>query len=51
MPWLFGFLAILFNPIAKVHLPKELWAIVDIGAGIFLLATKRHIQTLKNEST
>ena len=51
LPWVFGFLAILFNPIAKIHLTKELWAIVDIGAGILLLATKRYIQESKNEGT
>lgn len=51
LPWVFGFLAILFNPIEKIHLPKELWAIVDIGAGMFLLATKRHIQESRNESS
>lgn len=51
LPWVFGLLAILFNPVVKIHLPKELWAIVDISAGVFLLVTKRHIQQLTNERT
>lgn len=40
LPWLYGALALLFNPIVKVHLPKELWAGVDVGSGLLLLATE-----------
>ena len=47
LPWIYGLLAVLFNPIIKIHLPKELWAIVDIGSGIFLLSTKSIIQKRK----
>ena len=43
LPWVYGGLAMLFNPILKIHLPKELWIIIDIGAAIFLLATKSAI--------
>ena len=32
-PWAFGLLAIVFNPIAKVHLTKGTWAAVDLAAG------------------
>lgn len=49
LPWIFGLLAVLFNPIVKIHLPKELWVVVDIGAGVLLLASKRHIQPRANE--
>jgi hypothetical protein len=47
LPWVFGILAILFNPIFKIHLPKELWALVDVGSGIFLLAVSKKL--LANE--
>lgn len=45
LPWVFGLLALLFNPIVKVHLPKELWAFVDIAAGVLLLATGKKVKT------
>ena len=32
LPWVFVLLALLFNPIIKIHLPKELWAIIDIAS-------------------
>ena len=34
LPWVYGGLALLFNPIMKIHLPKELWVIIDIYAGV-----------------
>lgn len=51
LPWVYGVIAVLFNPFLKVHLPKELWAVVDVGAGIFLLATSAKIRTRKIENT
>ena len=44
LPWIYGVLALLFNPLIKIHLPKELWSVVDVGSGILLLATKSTIQ-------
>ena len=44
LPWVFGLTALLFNPIVKVHLPKELWALVDIAAAILLLATAKKVK-------
>lgn len=36
---LMGFITLLFNPIAPIHLDKEAWVIIDfIVAGIFLLS-------------
>ena len=37
LPWFFGLLALLLNPIIKIHLPKELWAVIDIGSAILIL--------------
>lgn len=47
LPWVFGLLALLFNPIIKVHLPKELWALVDIGAGVLLLLTRNRVRKVE----
>jgi|TARA_B100002003_G_scaffold70096_1_gene65433 hypothetical protein len=44
LPWIYGILAVLFNPIIKIHLPKEYWIVVDVGAGILLLATSSKIK-------
>uniref|UniRef100_UPI003B5948A4 DUF6804 family protein n=1 Tax=Shewanella gaetbuli TaxID=220752 RepID=UPI003B5948A4 len=43
LPWLFGLLAIVFNPIIKIHFPKELWAIIDISSGLLLLFVSKKI--------
>lgn len=45
LPWVFGFMALIFNPIIKIHFPKEVWAFVDIAAGILLLATAKAVKT------
>jgi hypothetical protein len=51
LPWVYGVLAVLFNPFIKIYLPKELWAVVDIGSGILLLSTKSVIQQKTQENT
>jgi len=28
--WIFGIITVLFNPIAPIHLNRELWSIIDI---------------------
>lgn len=43
LPNAFGFFVLLFNPIVKVSFEKEVWAVLDIAAAGFLLATKRHV--------
>jgi hypothetical protein len=44
LPYAYGLLAVLFNPIVKIHLPKEVWAVVDILAAVFLLATVKRLK-------
>ena len=44
LPWLFVLGAILFNTLIVIHLPKELWAAVDVAAAIFLFANRKSIQ-------
>ena len=51
LPWVFGLMALLFNPIIKIHFPKELWAAIDIASAIFILAIKSKIPTPTNEHT
>ena len=37
LPWALGFVAVLFNPIVPIHLPKVVWVPIDVSAGIFAL--------------
>ena len=32
--WIFGSIAILFNPFFKIHFEKELWSIIDLITGL-----------------
>ena len=34
--WAFGALALIYNPIVKIHLGRELWSAVNIGTAAFL---------------
>ncbi|MDZ4211263.1 MAG: DUF6804 family protein [Methylotenera sp.] len=45
LPWVYGLLALLFNPIIKIHLPKEVWAFVDVASAILLLATAKVVKS------
>jgi hypothetical protein len=51
--WVFGFSALLFNPIALVRIDRQTWAYLDIATGIILLISiffiRESIQT-KGES-
>lgn len=42
LPWVFIVLALLFNPIIKVYLSKEIWAAIDIcsAALLFIVSPK-----------
>jgi len=44
LPWIFLLFAIVFNPIIKVPLPKELWMFVEIAAGALLMFTQNKIK-------
>ena len=40
--YLFGFLAILFNPLIPIYLGKELWIVIDlVAAGIFFFLSPK----------
>lgn len=48
LPWVFVVLAITFNPIIKVYLSKELWAVIDILVGIFVITISSRIRENKH---
>jgi hypothetical protein len=35
--WVFGFLAVLFNPFILIHLNREIWIVIDLIVGIFMI--------------
>jgi hypothetical protein len=35
--WLFGFIAVLFNPLIPIHLSRELWQPIDVICGIIFI--------------
>lgn len=37
LAWLFGFIAVLFNPVIRVHLSRDLWQPIDILCGVAFL--------------
>lgn len=37
--WIFGIIAVLFNPIVPVHLERATWAIIDVGVSLFLMTS------------
>ncbi len=37
--WLFGFVALLFNPLIPIHLSRELWQPIDMGCALLFLTT------------
>ena len=50
LPWVFIIIAIIFNPIFKIYLPKEVWIIIDIVAGVILLATQNKLKNKYEEN-
>lgn len=46
LPWIYGLLAILFNPIIKIYLPKEIWSVIDIAAAILLISNSKYLNNL-----
>ena len=35
--WIYGFIAVLFNPIIPIYLNRNLWSIIDLVTGLFLI--------------
>ncbi len=47
--WLFGFVAILFNPFAPIHLSREFWQPIDIVCAILFIAIAFVLKKPKEE--
>ena len=37
--WAFGIMAVLFNPLAPIHMNRETWAMVDVVSGILCIVS------------
>ena len=37
--WIFGFLAVLFNPFIVIHLNRGIWSFIDLIVGIFMIVS------------
>ncbi len=37
--WLFIVVAILFNPVAPIHLDRSVWFFLDLGSGVLFIAS------------
>jgi uncharacterized membrane protein len=37
--WIFGFLAVLFNPFIVIHLNREIWSVIDFIVGVFIMVS------------
>jgi len=35
--WIFGFLAVLFNTFIVIHLNREIWGVIDLVVGVFMI--------------
>lgn len=35
--WIFGFFAVLFNPFIVIHLDREIWSVIDLIVGVFMV--------------
>lgn len=45
--WTFGIMAVLFNPIMKIYLGRELWLLVDVVAAILFIVGIIKVKTNK----
>lgn len=37
--WIFGFLAVLFNPFIIIHLNRDMWSVIDLIVGMFMIVS------------
>lgn len=51
-PWLMGFIAILFNPVATIYMTKEIWMVADTFTGaLFAFLSYKKYQDQINKTT
>jgi len=44
LSWVFVVLAIIYNPIIKIHFPKEMWSVIGFCSGVFFVLVRSKIQ-------
>jgi hypothetical protein len=49
--WLFGFIALLFNPLIPIHLSRELWQPIDVICAILFVVTAIVLREPPTKST
>ncbi len=49
--WIFGFLAVLFNPFIVIHLNRETWGVIDLIVGIFMIISVFVLKLERKPST
>jgi len=37
--WMFGFIAVLFNPFIPIHFSRDLWRVIDLAVAVFLIVS------------
>ena len=41
--WIFGLVALLFNPLIPIYLDKEIWMVIDLAAAVLFLFYSRKV--------
>lgn len=49
--WIFGFLAVLFNPFIVIYLNRETWSVIDFIVGIFMIISVLVLKLERKPST
>lgn len=45
LPWIFSLIAILYNPVLKIHFVREVWQYINVFTAVILLITSRKIRS------
>ena len=48
--WIFGAMAILFNPIIKIHLDRDLWQFIDLVAVVLFITVICKVKRVREEN-
>lgn len=48
--WIMGAIAILFNPIAPIHLPKETWVVIDFIAAVLFFVSMLKLKYYESQN-
>jgi hypothetical protein len=49
--WLCSGIALLFNPLLKIHLGSGLWAVIDVFTAVLLIAIRNKIKSTNHSIT